>query len=354
MRRIVKKYRLTIALVAIASTAAILFLVVIPEQNKPKAAVASIVDCSTRPNDFDCWSDRYKTIVQQQSTRAAFTDIKKSYKKYDFVRSQCHQLVHVMGREAAIKYKDIVQAYDQGDNFCWSGYYHGVMEGIAGTMEPEELTASLTTICASAKQKHPYGFYHYNCVHGLGHGLMAINSNKLFDVLNMCQNFTDSWERESCYSGTFMENIMGEVNPHHKTVYLKADDAMYPCTAVETQYKQQCYLMQTSHALTVVNRDFSKVFSLCANVEQPYDITCYQSLGRDASGQSVSNVATTKATCLLGSTDTARTNCVDGAVKDFISYHHSDKQGIELCKSFEDSSLQNSCLATAKSYYSTF
>ncbi len=348
------KNQLLVALsVAILCSVAAVYMLTRQDTKQPRVTFVT-VDCNEQPEDYNCWRDRYKAMVQQQSPQAAFADIKQAYEKYDVVRSQCHQLIHVMGREAAAKYKDTVEAYDQGDNFCWSGYYHGVMEGIAEKLGSDKLAESLTTICENAKQKNPYGFYHYNCVHGLGHGLMAINSNKLFDVLTICQKFKDLWEQESCYSGTFMENIMAGLNADHPTTYLKPDDPLYPCTAVDSQYKQQCYLMQTSHALTVVNGDFSKVFSLCASIESPLDIICYQSLGRDASGRSISNLATTKATCLLGPTGTAQTYCVEGAVKDFISYHHSDKQGLELCRSFEQQSLQDSCVATAKAYYSTF
>ncbi|MES2971088.1 MAG: hypothetical protein V4702_02080 [Patescibacteria group bacterium] len=328
---------------------------VVVQQLPVKTSVpASIVSCAHQANDFDCWKERYKAMVEQDSPKAAFADLRQSYESSDYVRSQCHQIVHVIGRTAAAKYSDTVSAYDQGDNFCWSGYYHGVMEGVADKLGADEVMATMTTICESAKQKSPYGFYHFNCVHGLGHGLMAINGDELFDVLELCRKFSDQWERESCYGGTFMENIMSSQNARHSTKYIKPDDALYPCTAVDVEFKQQCYLMQTSHALQVENGDFEKVFVLCAGVEAPLDVICYQSLGRDASGRSISNVASTKTTCLLGQSDTAQSNCVIGAVKDFISYFHSDKQGMELCKSFDSPSLSATCTSTAQQYYSTF
>ena len=147
---------------------------------------------------------------------------------------------------------------------------------------------------------------------------------------------------------------MDEINPYHHTEFLKKDDPLFPCTAVNDKYKQQCYLMQTSHALTVVGSDFNKVFALCTNVQSPFDTTCFQSLGRDASGTTTSDQTKTRETCMAGLTQSARENCIIGAVKDFISYFHSDKQGLALCDSLQEQLVKDTCTSTAHSYYKSF
>jgi hypothetical protein len=178
---------------------------------------------------------------------------------------------------------------------------------------------------------------------------MVITQNELFDSLNICDNLQDSWERTSCWSGAFMENIIVD-NKNHFTKYLNPQDPLYPCNAVDDQYKGTCYLMQTSYMLKVTNEDFLQVFSLCGTAEQAFQSVCYQSLGRDASGHSVSNKEQTKATCNLGQNFFAKSNCIIGAVKDFISYHHSDTEARGLCSSLEDAELQSVCFSTAESY----
>ena len=182
---------------------------------------------------------------------------------------------------------------------------------------------------------------------------MLIEGDELFDSLTDCDNLSDDWERTSCYGGVFMENIMARHNPDHATKYLKDDDPLYPCTAVEEKYAVSCYQMQTSQALTVLGQDFQKVFQLCAGIDPAYRATCYQSLGRDASGQSISNAETTKKTCMLGQSDEARLNCVLGAVRDFVSYFHSDQQATGFCDSLEPG-LASSCNQAKKEYYATF
>jgi hypothetical protein len=185
---------------------------------------------------------------------------------------------------------------------------------------------------------------------------MFILDQKMFTSLNACDTLNDSFERTSCYGGVFMQNIMNEQAPDkddQTAAELRADEPMYPCTAVAYQYKDQCYLMQTSYALQVESYDFGKVFALCGRVEQTFRNTCYQSLGRDASGQSISDVQQTKTKCLLGPTAEARQFCVRGAALDFVSYFHSDKQAHQLCNSLP-ASLQTDCRAIVISYYQSF
>jgi hypothetical protein len=89
-------------------------------------------------------------------------------------------------------------------------------------------------------------------------------------------------------------------------------------------------------------------------VQSPYDTTCFQSLGRDVSGQSGSEQSRTIELCMKGPSAAAKENCFIGAVKDFISYFHDDKQGLAMCDAITDATLSASCTATGKNYYTTF
>jgi hypothetical protein len=319
-----------------------------------RAPSGAVVDCSgALANDYACYQQRYQDLVNDFGVKAAFSDLKDEYEKSEFVKNTCHQMTHVIGRAAVGLYGDLSSTYAQGDNFCWSGYYHGAMEAIVAKIGPDKILKEANTVCADLREHQKQSFYHYNCVHGLGHGFMGIQDNELFESLETCDTLTDRWERESCYGGVFMENVMAESNPSHPSKYLKADQPLYPCTDVETKYKTECYKMQTSYALETQGNDFAKVFDLCGTVEDDFRPTCYQSLGRDASTQSISDVDQTKSTCMLGKDYEARSNCVVGAVKDFISYYHDDTKAKALCGSL-DSDLRALCLQTSEEYYKSF
>lgn len=301
---------------------------------------------------YRCYNPFYTGLTRERGIQVAIADLKARYAASDpFVVSQCHQLTHVIGRVAADLYPNAGAAFPHGDPFCWSGYYHGVTEGLL-TQMGDGVTANLNTVCDDIEGKAAYSFDYYNCVHGLGHGLMYIRSNELFRSLELCDILSGQWERSSCYGGVFMENIIAdEVN--HFAKYLKDEDSLYPCNAVGDSYKSACWLMHTSHMLKAVGGDFVRVFQLCSAVVEPYTNTCYQSLGRDASGRSVSNVEQTTQWCLLGLDERQRSNCIIGAVKDFISYHHSDVQARALCAALPEN-FQSVCYQTAEAYYRYF
>jgi len=305
--------------------------------------------------DYNCFEKHYQQVVAEQSVADAFVDLKVRYDKSPLVRSLCHPFVHVIGRAAVEKYPNVAEAYTKGDHFCWSGYYHGVMEAILYKTTPEELPATINEICDKVPGKATYSFDYYNCVHGLGHGVMYITNNELFKALVLCDNLTGSWEQESCYGGVFMENVITDFE-NHFTKYLKPQEPLYPCTAVPEKNKHACYLMQTSYVLKTNGYNFIDAFAQCSTVEEQHKDTCYQSVGRDASGSTVSDIARTKANCLLGVGDRQRTGCVVGAVKDFISYFHSDTQAKQLCNSFLeiDKSLTDICLFIGGNYYKSF
>lgn len=306
-----------------------------------------------KQTDFDCYQAHYQDMVKNQSLAAALADLRERYNSNSYVQSQCHPLTHVIGNEAAKKFADVAEAYTEGDPFCWSGYYHGVLEGIIGRIGLAALTSQMNDICKSLGQKSRYSFDHYNCVHGLGHGVMAIYDNELFKSLEVCDSVTDNWERSSCWSGAFMENVIVD-NKYHFSKYLKPENPLYPCNAVGASYRGICYLMQTSYMLKVTNGDFTRVFELCSIVEEIHRNTCYQSLGRDVSGRSLSNVAQTKQNCNLGKDIDQREHCIIGAVKDFISYLHDDVRARELCSVLDEQRLKDTCYSTAQAYYKLF
>lgn len=366
INKLKKKWVLAIGVsfIGIAVIIAALLLIKPKQQAAISHTAARVIDSCAATNTitYRCYKSEIDHLTQTQSPEQAIALIKQQYPKISYVKNECHQLMHEAGRAALIKYNySIAKTYSHGDQFCWSGYYHGAIEELANKEGLSFLVSNANSICADIPGKSTQSFYYYNCVHGMGHGFMFVENGALFKSLTDCDLLNTDFDRSSCYGGVFMQNIMNEQAPDEEEdaagtpqqISLKANQPMYPCTAVAEKYKEQCYLMQTSYALQVENYDFSKVFSLCAGVEQNFQDTCYQSLGRDASGTTISNVDETRANCLVGSSQEARQYCVRGAAEDFVSYFHSDAQAKQLCRSLPQD-LSGDCLATVKSYYSTF
>ncbi len=285
-----KKTFLTFSLVAAA------VFILIPHQSPGFFYLGKNDTCGGSDSaNFDCYESYYAKLVKEKGIAAAFDDLKAKYKTTSYVIAQCHPLTHVIGRVAALGFNDPAEAFVKGDGFCWSGYYHGVMEGVIEKRGLKNALNNLNDICANIEGKERYSFDYYNCVHGLGHGLMANTEDELFNSLLYCNKLTGSWEQQSCWSGAFMENVIVD-GLNHKTKYLIPSKPLYPCTVLKKKYKSTCYLMQTSYVLKITGGDFVKTFNWCKKADAGFENTCYESLGRDASGRSSSNVAVTKAT----------------------------------------------------------
>ncbi len=324
-----------------------------PSAISPEIAINPEKKCNgSLSEQFDCYESFYTNIVREAGVKPAMADLRRRYDENEvFVHPQCHQLAHTIGRAAMMNYSTVTEAYLEGDSFCWSGYYHGVLEGVAMSQGVVWLLSNIDGVCTEIPGKEFYSFDYYNCVHGLGHGFMSVSNHELFESLEMCGTLTGSWEQSSCWSGVFMENIISHGIKNY-SAYLKPEDPLYPCNAVNDKYRQTCFLMQTSYMLEVAGRDFAKVFELCEE-SGIYSSTCYQSLGRDASGSTISDVSRTKSYCLLGKNDEQRSNCIIGAVKDFISYFHSDIEAKNLCASLSRQ-LRSTCSITVENYYKIF
>ncbi len=184
---------------------------------------------------------------------------------------------------------------------------------------------------------------------------MTLVQDELFEALQLCLRLEDEWDKESCYGGVFMQNIMSDLAPGHKSKYLKPEDTLYPCNAVDNTFKSQCYGMQTSYILANNGYNFEETFAACESIEPEFKSTCFISIGRDASGSTVSDPRQTENNCRKAKTDQQLSGCVTGAVKDFISYYHSDTQGKGFCALFSDAPvIMNDCFSTVSSYYSNF
>ncbi|MBL7055537.1 hypothetical protein ISS07_01350 [Candidatus Woesearchaeota archaeon] len=303
-------------------------------------------------NNYKKQEEYYTELTSTRGTDVAFKDLKLKYKINQFVKSTCHDIVHFIGRASMKKYGDLDEAFSKGDSFCWSGYYHGIMEILLSEKENFNASRDINNICTDIEGKHSYSFNYFNCVHGLGHGLMFLNDNELFDSLGGCDFLSGWWERESCYGGVFIENVNTNLR-YHQTKYLREDNLIYPCDVVDSRYKQGCYIMQTSYVLNKNNYDFEEGFEICEKVEKPFDDVCYQSLGRDASGSTISDIKKTKGICMIGKDFEQQSNCVVGAVKDFVAYYDSDKEARSFCGSL-NSELKELCLVTLENFYVSF
>jgi hypothetical protein len=296
---------------------------------------------------LECYEQYYGAIVATEGVTEAFAALKARYTGDAEAQRLCHAITHAIGRAAARKYSDVATAFSHGDNMCGSGYYHGVLQGFALAMGRDRLLSNLDTVCAAVPGKERRSLDYFNCVHGLGHALMAVTDDDLFGALHDCDGLTGTMEQDACTNGIFMENLIVDgAHGGHYSKYLRPGEPLYPCTAVDGKYKAACFDIQTSYALGALQGSFSRVFALCDQVAEPYRTVCDRSLGRDAATLSLNQVPATVAACNLATGREQRANCIIGAVLDFVYYYHSDVQAKALCAAAAVD-VREECQATA-------
>jgi mono/diheme cytochrome c family protein len=283
-------------------------------------------DCGS---DGKCYEQAFGNLAYYDGPRKALTEFERRIAARGTVESNCHRIAHSIGAGGLAHFKGRVgQAFAAGSAACWSGYYHGVLERAFRGVPDEKLGPAARRMCADRDLRAGPTFILYQCVHGLGHGLMIYTGYDLRHSLRICDRLNDEWDQVSCTGGVFMENISSSYGVRSR--WLKDSDLIYPCNAVAERHKLYCYLMVTSRILERVGYDWERTAQLCRKSEQGWVETCFQSFGRDASGQSRQNATEILRLCAVAGN--MEGECLYGASRDMASNYAGGREASGLCR----------------------
>ena len=261
----------------------------------------------------------------------------------------CHDRAHELGRRG---YKIL-----GGESFkncgveCHSGCRHGATEAFFAEYGISDLVGSINILCGNQKDK--FGFH--QCVHGIGHGLMAWFDYALYDALGACDLIDQQFHQDSCYSGVFMENIGGSIvrgekkqgeqgeggGVGHFTKFLN-DDPHYPCNAVDDRYKTMCYWLQTDRILQLYS-DLDRIGVECAKAPNQYQFSCFYSMGRTVSGALSLDTESSFDVCKKIPNETNRNNCMNGALSNLFWDETQADRAVLFCEISLGSSFEAGC-----------
>jgi len=277
--------------------------------------------------DTDCRRQAFGNIAYRQGAKAAL-DLFDEKLSEQPIEADCHRIAHTIGA-ASLEYYNgsVAKALAHGRSTCWSGYYHGVVERSFVGARRSELPKRSREICRDPDIRKT-SFLAYQCVHGLGHGLMIHTGYDLPASLRVCDQLETGWDSDSCEAGVFMENVSSSYGV--KSRWLRDNDLIYPCDVVAQKYKLYCYLMVTSRILAANGYDWKKTAETCRKSDRGWVATCFQSLGRDASGNSRQDAPKILDVCGLAG-GMAR-ECIYGAARDVTSNDASPRRAKGLCE----------------------
>ena len=279
--------------------------------------------------DGGCYEQAFGNLAYESGPKLAMARFATLMAQRKPVESNCHRIAHTIGSAALARFDgNVAETFAAGASTCWSGYYHGVLErAFVGAGSFAELGRRARRLCDDAGIRSTT-WMAYQCVHGLGHGLMIQTGYALPSSLEICDRLATDWDRTSCHGGVFMENISSSYGVRSK--WIRDDDPVYPCPAVKEQYKLYCYLMVTSRILELNGYDFPDAAARCARVERNWVSTCYQSLGRDASGHTRQDPQQILAIC-TGAAPGA-SDCIYGAARDMTANYARGDEAAGLCR----------------------
>jgi hypothetical protein len=108
----------------------------------------------------------------------------------------CHNRAHQFGRMSYEMFGDEVLKLNLPE--CHSGFYHGAIEAYFKKNGTDHLKDKLSFICPPNLNV----FFMHQCMHGLGHGLMAWSSYELPETLEYC-NLIDADNSKASGGGEF-------------------------------------------------------------------------------------------------------------------------------------------------------
>jgi hypothetical protein len=273
-----------------------------------------------------CFRQAFANVAFREGPKKALTVLGQDDLSVPAVHADCHQISHAVGHGGLAHFKgNAAQALAHGAMTCNSGYYHGVIERAFAGVPRDEVTRIARRLCighAVTKEQ----FLLYQCVHGLGHGLMIYSGLDLPWSLKTCDRLQTDFDRVSCTGGVFMQNLMPGMGTSR---YLSKKDPIYPCNAVAERHKVYCYLMVTSRILSLNAYDWHKTAAGCRRSGPGWVATCFQSYGRDASGFSKYQPQSTIRLCLEAGRDAGE--CLYGAARDYGNNYAGGSEAARLC-----------------------
>lgn len=302
-----------------------------------------------------CINAYYYELVTTSGASIALRDAKEHYATSPRLQGYCHQVTHAIGRAAAEQPALMSTLFSEGDPLCWSGYYHGVVEGKMRGMTIASITpVFVNQFCQDIPKTEANYFHYFNCVHGTGHAFMYISKNALPTALDHCAQFQEKDDMQNCAAGVFMENI-NAIEDDHSTSFIRREDPLFPCNDLaESTFRGTCYGTQATYVWHHAKKNPLIAFATCANIEEVgYHSACIEGIGREIVTGSMYNPVRTHTHCSLTSTPQDFDSCIVGAVKNFVAYDHNDEKATILCQLLEDSQ-RASCEGVLSAYMKQF
>ncbi|MDQ2931555.1 MAG: hypothetical protein M3Y05_12185 [Gemmatimonadota bacterium] len=317
-------------------------------------AKAAVESCSKINGDkIPCYQKQLVPLVDRGGPKLAMGTLMQIANNDRDVRGFGHVYAHAIGMHAFDVDKNVERTFSSCTDAFQSGCYHGVIEAYFAASGKVD-SQSVRDLCVPWSQVGVYGWLRFQCAHGLGHGLTMHYEHNLVSSLKGCDLLVDGWDRESCYGGAFMENVVDATEPHHgmpgmdmpeearSWKQIDKKDLNYPCTILPERYLPTCYQNQVSIIMYFDDHKMPAVAKDCMGVPEKYRYMCFTGFGTDINSFVVGDHLKAIDLC-TNAPEKYRDWCIIGVVKNIIDVSAKTADGVSFCQKVSEPHLKSRC-----------
>jgi hypothetical protein len=301
-------------------------------------ALESLVffDCN---HDAMCIINYLKEIDKKEGQNAVFSEFSKVISVLQKNTTYCHAPAHHLGKFLFEYTDDLKTATSIADSRCGGAIIHGLLQSFFekssnNSIDIEKIIPS--KICTY--YGGDFSRDRYECLHGLGHGLVIFYDYDIFKAIKYCGEFSEDWEINTCSNGIFMENIDNYLSGNEEM--FEPDDIFYPCNKMDSKYASACFHHQNTFMLVKNNYSIPETFDDCDQITpEEYVKYCYRGMGRQLAPVSSSieipiepaiKISNALEICQKGKVELNK-DCLMGMLRVIIDQDSLD-DGFEYCK----------------------
>lgn len=225
-----------------------------------------------------------KSLENIDFLKQKYASLDKDIKTGKLSSGVCHEESHKIGEDYLKRVPNFEEAFSVdvynyiSDSNCATGYYHGLMIGLAKTHTQHELMQKISQIVQtyepliySTIRGSSQNLTYIDMVHGIGHAFYSVE-NDIGKSNKRCEAISKNKEIQSvCKSGVYMEDsfqrrFVGIESKPEDCMQEKFDD-MYACLV--GQRSSENYLLS----------NYKKIFPFCHREENTlFKYACYRNL----------------------------------------------------------------------------
>lgn len=281
-------------------------------------------------NEMRCTVNAMQSIAENENEENVISTFKELVTLYD-QNLPCHETGHHLGMWLNGYLDDVDKALQLAQQQCGGSIYHGIIQNFILTQKLEGKNLEnidIRSICTK-DSPNPYDIDHWQCLHGVGHGLAPLYDYDILEAVKRCEEFKMGFEQISCSKGIFMQNTVSYFEEQGGDY--DDSDKYYPCNAVDLKYSPTCYHYHVTYLALLNDKKLKQTFDDCDRIiPQEMVRYCYYGFGRQLSSN-IKSIDDALFFCQAGDRTEYHKFCLEGMLLTLVNANRDPALGFSFC-----------------------